>query len=348
MKFETLKVFLRDLTRLRTLYEATTEAYENLHQTGKAKLREPDHPHNIEFKVGEKTIKRPWKTVTFHARDVYPKTLRSVILVQAISIYEVFIVSTMEEVATRSRDWLKDDGRIEMSNAQLLTLLSNEGIERHLLDRHANALTRGSLIDKLKFFRSRFSVELTSSEDAWKALEEIHERRNLYVHRMGFPDALYIRRHPNVGASEGVKVPVDADYLEETFASLEGSARHIVTELELRYPDRIAPRYTAGGAPLGITADHLHTVVIRCLTSPALALMTDLDRLLPDGIFLREILVWLSIEERRITYLLAGKAGTLRSFFKQIAIDEDAGEIRIEQSFRVDRKQVNKVASPTD
>lgn len=347
MKFETLRIFLRDLTRLRTLYEATTEAYENLHEKGRATLRDPNHAHNIEFKVGAKTIKHPWKTVTFHARDVYPKMLKSVVLVQAISIYEVFIVATMEEVATRSLEWLKDEGRFEMSNSRLLTILSNEGIERHMLDRHANSLTRGSLQDKRKFFQSRFSVELTGSDDAWDTLEEIHERRNLYVHRMGFPDALYIRKHPNVGATEGVKVPVDAEYLEATFATLEGSARHIVAELEQRYPDRIAPRYTEGGAPLGITAAHLHTVVIKCVAQSALPMMTDLDRQLPDGTLLREILVWLSVEEKKVTYLLAGDAGNLHPFFKQVSIDEDAGEIRIEQSFRIDRKHVTMVAPPT-
>lgn len=346
MKFDAFETFRRDLTRLRTLYEASSQAYDNLHETGKNTLRKADHPHNVEFKVGTKTIKRPWKTVTYHARDVYPKTLRSVILVQAVSIYEVFVVSIMREMITRSRDWLKDDGRINMSHSELLTILANEGIEQHLLERHASGLTRGSLHDKAKFFRSRFQVELAADDVAFAELEEVHDRRNIYVHRMGLPDALYVRKYPAIGAKEGIKVPVTTDYLDTALETLERSARHIVHELNLKFPDAIAPKYTAGAAKLTISAGQLHLVAVRCRSASAATMMVDSSRLLPDGTALENLLVWMSVVERNVTYLLSGPSGSLKAFFKQIAIDEEAGEISIEQSVRIDRKGVDKLPSP--
>lgn len=340
MKFDAFKEFRRDLTRLRVLYEATTQAYDTLHQTGKAIIRQPGHPASVEFKVGAKTIKRPWKSVTFHARDIYPKTLRSVILVQAISIYEVFIVAIVAEMATRNKDWLKDDKRLDMSHAELLTIAWNQGIEGYILDKLMNGLTRGSLSDKLKFYRTKFNVELTASETAYKDLEEVHDRRNLYVHRMGYPDAFYIRKYPDTNAHEDEKIRVDDDYLEQTFAILESSARHIVQNLEALHPQVIAPTYTIGSAPLTVSAQQLHIVTVRCLSNAALAIMRNEARMLVGAVALSNNLVWLAVVGLRITYVLAGTGEEIKPFFKQIASDQKANQIRVEQSFRINRRNV--------
>ncbi|WP_242096905.1 hypothetical protein [Sphingomonas sp. CROZ-RG-20F-R02-07] len=344
MKFEAFKEFRRDLTRLRVLYEASTQAYETLHQTGKAIMQQPGHPASVVFKVGAKTIKRPWKSVTFHARDIYPKTLRSVILVQAISIYEVFIVAIVAEMATRSKDWLKDDKRLEMSHAELLTIVWNQGIEAYILDKLMNGLTRGSLSDKLKFYKTKFNVELAASDTAYQDLEEVHDRRNLYVHRMGYPDAFYIRKYPGSTAREDQKIPVDDDYLEQTFAILESSARHIVQKLEALYPQVIAPTYTIGSAPLTVSAQQLHIVTVRCLSNAALAIMRNEARMLVGAVALSDTLVWLAVVGLRVTYVLAGTGETVKPFFKQIASDEKANQIRVEQSFRINRRNIRSSA----
>lgn len=347
MKFEAFKEFRRDLTRLRVLYEATTQAYDTLHKTGKAIIRQPGHPASIEFQVGAKTIKRPWKSVTFHARDVYPKTLRSVILVQAISIYEVFIVAVVAEMATRNKDWLKDEKRLEMSHAEILTIAWNQGIETYILDKLLSGLTRGSLLDKLKFYRTKFGVELAASEAAYKDLEEIHDRRNLYVHRAGYPDALYIRKYPGSGAREDRKICVNDDYLEEVFAILEGSARHIMQKLEALHPQRIAPIYAIGSAPLTVSAQQLHIITLRCLSNAAFEIMRDENRLLFGTIALSDNLVWLAVVGLRVTYLIAGTGEEIAPFFKQIALDQKADQIRIEHSFRINRRNIRS-SVPTD
>ncbi|HEX8643091.1 MAG TPA: hypothetical protein VF702_04170 [Allosphingosinicella sp.] len=343
MKFDAHADFRRDLTRVRVLYEATTQAYETLHRTGKDVLRKPDHPHNVEFKVGTKTIKRPWKSVTYHARDIYPKTLRSVILVQAISIYEVFLVAVVEEMATRTKQWLKDDGRIEMSHSQLLTIAWNQGLEAYILQKHLNGLTRGSLADKRKFFRTKFQTDLASSDATYAQLDEVHDRRNLYVHRVGYPDALFLRKHASSGAREGQKVLISDDYLESVFSTLEASARHIVRQLESQHPEKIVPNYAAGSAQLAVSAHQVHITTVRCLSEAALATMRDKSRPLADGHPLEDVLVWLAVTDQRITYLVSGEGVGLKPFFKQIARDEKAGDIKIEQSFRVNRRNVRRI-----
>lgn len=340
MKFEAFKEFRRDLTRLRVLYEATTQAYDTLHREGKSVLREPGHPASVEFKVGAKTIKRPWKSVTFHARDVYPKTLRSVILVQAISIYEVFIVAIVTEMAARSKDWLKDDRRLDLSHAELLTITWNQGIEQYILDKLLNGLTRGSLTDKLKFFRTKFAIGLIDTDDAFKELEEVHDRRNLYVHRMGYPDAFYIRKYPSVGAREDQKVRVDDDYLEQVFVTLERSARYIVSELEVSHPQPITPNYTIGSDPLTVSAKQLHLVTVRCLSSAALEIVRDKERVLVGGSVLADHIVWLAVVGLRVTFVVAGSGEEIQPFFKQIASDRKADLVRIDHSFRINRRNV--------
>ncbi len=347
MKFEAFKEFRRDLTRLRVLYEATTQAYDTLHRTGKAVLRQPDHPASVEFKVGEKKIKRPWKSVTFHARDVYPKTLRSVILVQSISIYEVFIVAIVRELATRTKEWLKDKGRLDMSHEEILTIEWKQGIEQYILDKHLNGLTRGSLADKQKFFGTKFDVALTASDPAYRDLEEVHDRRNLYVHRMGYPDAQYIKKYPLAGAREDHKVPVGDDYLEQVFATVEASARHIVKALEARHPQPIAPNYTIGTAPLSVSAEQLHIITVRCLSRSALAIVEDGNRALIGGASMADHLVWIAAAGLRVTFLVAGTGEALRGVFKQMASDEKSGLIRIEHSFRINRKKIVPAALGT-
>lgn len=343
MKFEAHGDFRRDLTRLRVLYEATTQAYETLHQRGKSVLRQPGHPHSVEFKVGAKTIKRPWKSVTFHARDIYPPTLRSVILVQAISIYEVFIVAIVAEMAGRSKEWLRDDGRINMSHSELLTIAWTQGLEEHILDKHLSSLTRGSLGDKRKFYRTKFGVELCSTDSDYGQLEEVHDRRNLYVHRMGYPDAIYLRKYPNVGAKEDEKVKISDDYLEEVFSILERSARGIVQQLESSHPDKIAPRYAIGNAQLAISAQQLHLITVRSLSSDGLAKLIDESRMLVDEVCLKDMLVWMAVVDKRVSYLICGDRDHLKPFFKQIAWDKKAGELEIEQSFRLNRGNVKRL-----
>ncbi len=341
MRFDSHRKFRRDLTRLRTLYEASTEAYRELHERGKKVLRQPSHPHNVEFEIGSRKIKRPWKTVTYHARDVYPKTLRSTILVQTVSLFEVFITSTMEDLAQRDTDWLKDDKRIDKTHAEILTIEQREGFEHFILRKAISEITRGSLEQKRVFFRNKFGIELASEETTNSELTEIHDRRNIFVHRGGFPDAIYLNRYPLVNGDERRRLPVSVDYLERAFTVLESSAWHICSALKNQYPSTIQPRYVHGTNTIAKSVKLIYHISIRTFDNQTLSTLSANDFDICPNLKLSDILIWSSAEGRKVNFILSGEGEQIGELVKLLVAKKRAGELEILNSFRINRSQIS-------
>lgn len=93
-----------------------------------------------------------------------------------------------------------------------------------------------------------------------------------------------------------------------------------------------------GKAQLAVLVQRLRTVAVRCLTYGELVKLKDGIRILAKEAGRNDVLVWMAIVDRRVSYLISCKNDDLKPFFKQIASDEKAGEI--EKSFRLNRRNV--------
>jgi hypothetical protein len=65
--------------------------------------------------------------------------------------------------------------------------------------RATRQLTNGGFQDKRRFFQSALKVDIISSNQTFEELDEIHDRRNLYVHREGLADDQYEHKYLTSG-----------------------------------------------------------------------------------------------------------------------------------------------------
>ncbi|HEY8084429.1 MAG TPA: hypothetical protein VIE69_02360, partial [Methylophilaceae bacterium] len=208
-------------------------SYGILYESGREALRNPDRKdEKVEFRLGVDTVRRPLKVVTYHARDVYPELLRSTLLVRLIAAYEAFLIDCVEEISQRTHEPFLSDGRLDFSQEQLLTIDAEEGIFRYIVKKTLRRLTSGGLKEIRKFYQNKLGTDLMPNLGGFIKIEELHDRRHLFVHRLGYADAEYVAKYPSTGIVEDKLLPVSETYLAEAFQNLEASGLHIKKMLE--------------------------------------------------------------------------------------------------------------------
>jgi hypothetical protein len=78
-------------------------------------------------------------------------------------------------------------------------------------------------------------------------IDEIHDRRHLYVHRAGYVDDQYEHKYPHCGVASNERIIVDEMYLLKAINLLQDSALHVKNAIMARYAIA-APQwqYTSG------------------------------------------------------------------------------------------------------
>jgi hypothetical protein len=152
-----------------------------------------------------------------------------------VAAYEAFLTDSLRELAERSPSFLKTDQRLDLSQAQLLSLAENQEVEEFIVSKTLRSLSSGGFKDAAKFYK-KMSIDVDAPGVSIKDIEEIHDRRHLYVHRGGTADDQYCSRYPSMGAIKDVRLPVDETYLLTAIKNLEDSARHVRNQLDARFP----------------------------------------------------------------------------------------------------------------
>jgi hypothetical protein len=338
MRLSAYRDLHKALQRIRLLYEATMHSYGVLYETGRDAMRDANRrDEKVEFRLGAQVVKRPLKVVTYHARDVYPELLRSTLLVRTVAAYEAFLVDCVEEVSTRSREPFLSDGRLDFSQEQLLVIDAEEGIFRHIVKRSLRRLTSGGLKEIRKFYQKNLGTDLTPDSATFTNVEEIHDRRHLFVHRSGYADAEYIARHPSTGAVEDKLLPVSEAYLAEVFQTLERSGLHIKQALEALYPEPQTRRYSTGDFILPSEPEHLLYISFLTRNEQGRLGFTDLSLDLGNGKTLKNIVAWVSDDGQSVRMLIGGDSSSIAALHDVLRERGRAGSIKLGESFKVKR-----------
>jgi hypothetical protein len=150
--------------------------------------------------------------------ELLPRTLRETIFVRLVSALEVFLTDIVREVYAGRRDLLESDTHIELSYRYLSSLRSTSDLITFLVDRDCRALTSGGFKKTTKYYRERLGIDIGGLSH-FNSLSEIHERRHLLVHRLGFTDEQY--RH--MYGSDRRRVSIDDG--SQRGAAAEGTGR---------------------------------------------------------------------------------------------------------------------------
>lgn len=318
------------------LYEATMHSYSLMYEDGRERLKKEKEPR-IKFKRGDKEVPRLLRVVTYHARDVYPELLRSTMLIRLVAAYEAYLVDCVEEVSRRSKKPFFTDGRVDFSHEQLLTIDGTEGIYRHLVKKTLRKLTSGGLKEIRKFYQKQLGTDLVAEPRLIEPIEEIHDRRHLFVHRAGYADGEYINKHPTIGVAEDSLLKVTDKYFLDALAALGASALYIKKAIEALFPAPNIRSYLSGDVSLPSTPDNLNFISFNLLKPEGGAGIVDLTLALDDESSLKSITVWLSNDGGEVRMLVGGGDRELKKLREELRSRTKIGTIEMSDSFKIKR-----------
>ncbi|MCA9461188.1 MAG: hypothetical protein KC590_03570 [Nitrospira sp.] len=338
MRLSAYSSFHKVIQRTRLLYEATIHSYHVFYESGRETLRDPAARElKIEFKLGQEIVKRPLKVVTYHARDVYPELLRSTLLIRLVAAYEAFLVEAVEEVSRRSSKPFMTDSRVDFSQEQLITIDSEEGVFPYIVERTLRRLTSGGLRETRKFYLKGMGFDLVDATASFDAIEEVHDRRHLFVHRSGYTDREYEKKYPESGISGGVMLSVPESYLAGAIIMLDSSALHIKRNLESLFPSPSIRQYVGGDLTFPADPHHLQYISFRPHSEQGRSGFSDLSLDIGKGKSLRSIAAWVSDDGNEIRLLVGGTDTDMKALRLHLRDAVKKGYIGSVKSFKVKR-----------
>ena len=281
------------------------------------------HPPTHEITLDDKkTRKVPLSQLTFHARDVYPELLRSTLLIRLVAAYEALLTDTLREVASYSSEFLNSDEHLDLSQRHLLHLAKSESLMNYILNKTMRSLSSGGFKEIAKFYKRR-SIEVIPAGATLSDLEEIHDRRHLYVHRGGTPDEQYCKKYPSSGAIPEVVIRVDEPYLLNTIRLLSASAKYVQKQIDSKFPAS-SWAYANGAQNLSNVLEHVNLFTGRVLSSDPF----DLSIVLPDGTTkLGDLVIWVGRNDSKFKLLIGGNATETTLYSKYMHLVEARGII---------------------
>jgi len=118
-------------------------------------------------------------------------------------------------------------------------------LQFELINNECRQLTSQGFNYSKKFYESRFKVRFSDSSVALSTIEEIHDRRHLFVHRGGKVDTTYQRKYKS-DKQIGDKLEISEQYFYDSVNALLSLADYVTTTLDKQFPPRLRKLGTLG------------------------------------------------------------------------------------------------------
>jgi hypothetical protein len=327
-RFRSYSRYYKIVTRLQSLYAATIHAYTELHEHGLGRLKNEGKTSVIQLRGGKKGSSAKLRILTYHALTVYPELLRSILLVRVVSAYEVFLVDTVREISKRTLAPFKNNKKIlEINHAHLISMVEKKSIGDHIINKVLRQLTNGSITDTRTYFLEHFAIDLAPPGVNFSVIDEIYDRRHLYVHNAGYVDAQYAKKYPASGFAVERLIPVDERYFAHTLEILNTSALFIKGEAEKKYPG--SPNWTrnAGQVVINGTEGRLFHIEFIPNDATLIQALSDPAFVIDKGKTLADILVWQADNGERCRVVVSGSDNLVNGYIQMLYRRKDAGEL---------------------
>ncbi|NQT10330.1 MAG: hypothetical protein HQ573_04070 [Desulfobacteraceae bacterium] len=253
-------------------------------------------------------------------RNRLRQQLRELIFIRIVSVLETYLVDTLRDIFVITKRPFRDQtSQIGFTKAELLSAPSISYIFSKIINKECRRLTSGGFIEIIKYYRSRFDIDLTSIPPGKSIMNEYHERRHLLVHRLGKPDSLYRR----VYGFKSKKLSVDEDYLNKSFDDFE-SFIHSVQEKINDLIDKIDDSKS-----LGVVQPSITYRILKIIDNEPSIFQNDFQFWVNDELFLfRDILRETKyLNDQIFEVLLSGDEEALRTYAKYVRRVEKKGYI---------------------
>ena len=302
--------FLQSLNRARRLHDFTNHVYAEFHETGIDQLRRRENREKkLQIQTASGPRSYPLKVLAYHARDVYPDLLRSVLLVRIVAAHELLLIESIKEISERTSSPFKTDAMIEIQQSQLLTLAEKDGLLGHIVAKAQRKLSSGGLNEMEKYYKKHFGISTAPTPGRLADVTEIHERRHLHVHANGVADEQYMNKHKGSSVSVGDKLPVDAKYFNRALFILNESALHVRKALLAQHPpvaawQRVYGQYT----PTGRNGRLFHIEFVP-LPPRDCAHYCNMSAKISTTNTLADVAVWVATNGVRVRQVIGGSGG---------------------------------------
>jgi len=168
--------------------------------------------------------------------NTYPEVLRQSLFVRLVSQFEVFLVDTVLEISKRSIDPFKQqDKMLQYHQAELLSYKSIDDIFSDIVSDECRQLTNQGFSYARKYYEKRFGIQLENSGMLIDDIEEIHERRHLFVHRGGTIDSKYQKRFASY-LNVNDRLEITEPYILAALDKLTVVAEYIINCVKSNWP----------------------------------------------------------------------------------------------------------------
>ena len=296
-----------EVSRLETLYFVSTILYRREVKAKYREARPSDRPIEFRSNGWKKEVAKNAGHFKQIVDELLPRSLRETIFVRLVSALEVFLTDVVREVYAARRDLLATDIHIELSYRYLSSLQTTSDLVTFLVNKDCRALTSGGFTKITKYFRDRLGIDLAGAR-GFNRLKEIHERRHLLVHRLGYTDEQYREEH----GQRTHRVSIEETFLLESIKLIRDFSADVVLKagsVIVRGPE---VRFSK-------TLNEIAIVVEICspeadqLTSPNFSFLYN-ERYYST----RDMLVERSVSGSRVALKLRGEKKVIRVFLRKV------------------------------
>lgn len=143
--------------------------------------------------------------------------LRELILVRLISALEVYLIDNIKYIAANNIFIFKTEEIISFTVSEIISFNNIAEIYEKLITRDCRKLSSGGYKKIIAYYNSKFKQNLSSIYPGLKVMEEYHDRRHLFVHRLGKTDEYYRKKYNLVRAG----LSIDEKYLLKAFDDIK-------------------------------------------------------------------------------------------------------------------------------
>lgn len=222
------KNFKEEMHKIELLYAGSVNSYwqnklRNSERIESGFIKEDDpiyYEQGKSFRVTISTNKQEFDQLM---KVELPQVLRETIFIRLISILENFFMELIKELFATRKDLFQTNERIEYSQGELLSFESLSSLHTNIINSECRRIQNQGIKKVSEYFKKKFKIDFNSSEVKLDKIVEMHDRRNILVHRIGKTDEVYRKKYN----FEGYKLTVEKIYIIESFESISRFAEYI-------------------------------------------------------------------------------------------------------------------------
>jgi len=314
--YESYNKFKTNLKDSRQIYDITYHLYqvEKLRLETELKKNTKINP-TLKTTVG--SVDHSPTSLYQRLESLYPFKLRQLILISSITALEVYLTDVILEIFERDMTPFKVSEPVTYQKNYLLSISSIAKIQTDIITKDIRNLTSGGLKEIDKYYKKVFDIDIKNLGFSFPVIEEIHNRRHLFVHRNGFTDSEYVNKFPFFGFKIAQQIKIDHDYIIESLNNLTEFTGLINKEILKKFPDiNRQPQYDLGTNAFGKDLKNLMLEI--SILEQNFDHIQYLKGLTVHGLEFSNYIVQMTTIDNTCILFLSGKQSELSSFYKPI------------------------------